>query len=206
MTDTDNTDTDSPFAEDDEGYVYDPGTDTTEFDFDSMFGEEADLSLVYPPDDKYNAIVKSVLHQEKTNTDGPNTGKVSRGWNISVQLDMPSGPYASFNGTFFGKYIWLGFKPNFTPNGLRELCAFLSAVTERDWEGETVDFRQFRPEVREIRGRRNVAMSYFDELPVCVSLTTGTEVDKRTGLSVKRTKITGWHRPIDMDSGVEEPY
>lgn len=202
MTDT----TDSPFADEDEAYIYDNGVEAPpDFDFEQMFGESADLSLVYPPDDWYNATIKSVLHQEKINTDGPNTGKTSRGWNISVQLDMPSGPYASFNGTFYGKYIWLGFKPNFTPNGLRELCAFLSAATEEDWEGKTVDFRQFQPEVREIRGRRNVAMSFFDERPICVYLTTAKEVDKRTGKEEPRTKITGWRSVSDFELG-DEPY
>jgi hypothetical protein len=201
MTDT----TPTPFVEDDDdGYVF-PTDEPADFDFDKMFGESADLSLVYPPDAMYNAIVKSVLHQEKVNTDGPNTGKTSRGWNISVQLDCPDGALASYNGSFYGKYIWLGFKPTFTPNGLRELCAFLSAVTGEDWEGRTVDFRDFRPEVRDIRGRRNVAMSFFDEMPVCVTLRTGEELDKRTGLIVRRTKIVGWTHPSDyVEMG--DPY
>jgi hypothetical protein len=200
------TDTPTPFADDDDDdIIYSTGADNSDFDFDKMFGEEADLSLVYPPNGMYNAIIKGVLHQEKVNTDGPNTGKTSRGWNISVQLDVPSGDLASYNGTFYGKYIWLGFKPNFTPNGLRELCSFLSAATGDDWEGRTVDFREFRPEVREIRGRRNVAMSYFDELPICVTLNTADELDKRTGLTTKRTKIVGWHSQSDYVSQ-EDPY
>lgn len=206
MTDS----TTAPFTEDDETipedtpYVF-PTEETAEFDFDSMFGEEADLSMVYPPDGWYNAQVKGVLHQEKTNTDGPNTGKVSRGWNISIQLDCPSGPTASYNGTFYGKYIWLGFRPNWTPNGLRELCQFLSAVTGEEWEGRNVNFKEFRPEVREVRGRRNVAMSFFDEMPVCVRLQTIDEVDKRTGESNRRTKIVGWREVSDFELD-DDPY
>src|SRR4029077_2285445 len=99
MTDTD---TPTPFADDDEAFVFSTGADTAEFDFDVMFGEAADLSLVYPPNGMYNAVVKGVLHQEKVNTDGPNAGKTSRGWNISVQLEVPSGDLASYNGTFYG--------------------------------------------------------------------------------------------------------
>jgi len=206
MTDTD--DTIIPFADDDDtGFTFTPPVveETADFDFDVMFGEEADLSLVYPPDAWYNAVVKGVLHQEKVNTDGPNTGKVSRGWNISVQLDCPSGPMASYNGTFYGKYIWLGFKPSWTPNGLRELCQFLSAITEEDWEGRNVDFKMFRPEVRDVRGRRNVAMAFFDERPVSVKLQSKDEVDKRTGETTKRTKIVGWRSVSDFELE-DEPY
>lgn len=188
---------DTPFVFHNEG-----GED---FDFDAMFGEEADLSLVWIPDGWYNAKVKGVLHQEKTNTDGPNTGKVSRGWNISIQLDCPSGPAASHNGTFYGKYIWLGFKPTWTPNGLRELCQFLAAVTGEEWEGRNVNFKDFRPEVRDVRGRRNVAMSLFDDMPVCVRLQTVDEVDKRTGETNRRTKIVGWREVSNFELD-EDPY
>lgn len=204
----------TPFTDDDEvpedtGFVFQEEEDSPEFDFDKMFGEAADLSLVYPPDGWYNAQVKGVLHQEKTNSDGPNIGKVSRGWNISIQIDQPSGPLASYNGTFFGKYIWLGFKPSWTPNGLRELCQFLTATDPHqdgmDWEGRNVNFKEFRPEVRDVRGRRNVAMSIFDDLPVSVKLQTVEEVDKRDGEQKKRTKIVGWRgvSSFEMD---EEPY
>lgn len=202
----------TPFTEDDDdipedtGYVFAPTEDSAEFDFDQMFGEDADLSMVYPPDGWYNAVVKGVLHQEKTNTDGPNVGKVSRGWNISVQLDCPSGQTASYNGTFFGKYVWLGFKPNWTPNGLRELCSFLTATTGEEWEGRNVNFKEFRPEVRDVRGRRNVAMSYFDEMPVCVRLQTVDEIDKRTGEGIRRTKIMGWRSASEFEMEGEEPY
>jgi hypothetical protein len=204
------TDIETPFTDDDEvpedtGFVFQENEDSTDFDFDKMFGEDADLSMVYPPDGWYNAVVKGVLHQEKTNTDGPNTGKVSRGWNISVQIDQPSGPLASYNGTFFGKYIWLGFKPQWTPNGLRELCAFLTATTGEKWEGRNVNFKEFRPEVRDVRGRRNVAMSYFDEMPVSVRLSTVEEVDKRDGESKPRTKIVGWRSVSDYELD-EDPY
>lgn len=193
MTDT------TPFTDEEETAFVFQDESGSEFDFDAMFGDEADLSMVYPPDGWYNAIVKGVLHQEKTNTDGPNAGKTSRGWNISVQLDQPSGPNVSYNGTFYGKYIWLGFRPNWTPNGLRELCQFLSAVTGEEWEGRAVNFKEFRPEVRDVRGRRNVAMAYFDEMPVSVKLSSIEEVDKRTGETQKRTKIVGW-REVSADS------
>jgi hypothetical protein len=101
--------------------------------------------------------------------------------------------------------VWLGFKPSWTPNGLRELCQFLSATTGEEWEGRNVNFKEFRPEVREVRGRRNVAMSYFDEMPVSVRLSTVEEVDRRSGESVKRTKIMGWRSVSDYDMD-EEPY
>jgi len=63
----------------------------------------------------------------------------------------------------------------------------------------------FRPEVRDVRGRRNVAMAFFDERPVSVKLQSKDEVDKRTGETTKRTKIVGWRSVSDFELE-DEPY
>lgn len=192
-----------------EGFTLSEPVTDEEADLDDMFSEgEADFSLMYPPNDDYNAVIQVVEHRQKINDEGPNAGRKSRGWNISVQLDCPNPAQAPYNGSFFSKYIWFGFDGEWNAQGLQQLCNFLEGATGEKWADRNVDLRSFHPEKREIRGKQVVAMAFFDKVPVLVTLKKLTKLDKRTDTMEDKVEIVKWAPPVpfDPDAEVPEPF
>lgn len=203
MTDAFSTETDEDLPE---GFVINKPVEDDDVDLDAMFAEiPADFSLMYPPDGSYNAIVQLVEHRQKINESGPNQGRLSRGWNLSVQLDCPNPAQAPFNGSFQNKYIWFGFDKDWSPQGLQQLCNFLEAVTGESWEDRNVDLKSFNPERRDVRGKSVVVMSFFDKVPVLVKLKTMKKLNKQTEEMEKRTEIVGFASPVPYDPDAEVP-
>lgn len=172
--------------------------DADDLDLDDLFGGsegEADLSLMFPPNGWYNAVIKFVRHDHKFNQD---KGKISRGWYVNVQLDCPEGPQKDFHGQFASTYIWFGYDKNWTPSGLQQLGQLLSGVTGETFKDNVVNLKDYGPVKRTDRnGKPVVIMSYFDDLPCRVHLTQKTEV--KDGTETTRVMITGWGQPVPYD-------